>query len=171
MGRGDRMSDHDKAMRQYEHNKWLRDYESRERLQLFTAHVTAVSSLSSIALNSSILANSASAGAVLVFLSSLWGKPTAAIVVDAALWSVSVFAVGIFAGMLSAGFGYLSQLFWGYVDVRSLQGNKRKTLSIFAFSLQIIAIALGVSAISAFGYGACVGINTLHAAKAALLGS
>lgn len=158
----------DDARGKYEHD--MRVWEARlaHQTAVFSTHITAVSEFSSLTLKSIILANGAAAGGILAFLGTMWGNSKIAPILQPALDSIEVFALGTFAALLSAGFSYLSQFCYASTDLHQHGPRRRKVVMGAAITLHVLAILAAAYGVFAFAWGAWEGIQALRAAKGGL---
>lgn len=85
-----------------------------------------------------------------------------------ALYSVSIFATGIFAAMSAAGFSYLAQFCYSRADMID-EGNKKKAFVFnVALTLHGVAVLAAIWGIVSFAIGAHAGIEALGAANGGL---
>jgi hypothetical protein len=146
---------------QYEHDMRVLTVKA----QVFGAHLQAVVNFASLALKSAILGNSASAGAVLVFLAPVWGKAGADKVAMPALFSVRVFATGIFAGIVAAMLSYLAQFCYSRMDVAKDGSDRQRAWERAAIPFHSLALVISIVSVACFGIGAWFGVDALEAAK------
>lgn len=150
------MADEIKPSWIYEHD--MRVWEANRAL--LAAHIQAISSFATLAINSVILANSAAVGAVLAFIAAKSdGLPDH--VLAPAVVSAKIFTVGIVAGMMSAAGSYFAQSF--YSDGDGSKPNSKGETKAYrrGFVLKVIAVILAFIGIGAFGVGAMYGLEAL----------
>lgn len=75
------------------------------RSAMISLRTASATSMASVCVNTMILANSASAAALLAYLATTRASAT---VLQPATFAVALFGFGVFCGMLTAGFGYFS---------------------------------------------------------------
>lgn len=153
---------------EYEHDMRVWQVQRAVSAQVFAANLTAVCGFANLAINSIILANSTAAGAVLVFIASLWAKPEAAAVFSPASWCVRVFAIGAGAGILAAGFSYFTQYLYQVLDTPNPSSTVRKAALWGAIICHVVAVAAALSGIAAFVVGAWFGTVELAGANGGL---
>lgn len=103
----------------YEHRMRVWEAQQLWMLQTFQTHTHIIGVFAELGIKSVILANSAAAGAVLVFLGSVWGTPTAQIMAEPALRSITVFSIGIFLAIAAAAASYFTQFCYATHDIHS----------------------------------------------------
>jgi len=165
----------DSTHRKYEHE--MRVWEANLRVweanlahtaAVFSAHVAAVGEFSSLLLKSIILANGAVAGGILAFLGTMWGNEKITPVLQPALDSIEVFALGTFAALLSASFRYLCQLSYVITDLHELGPRSGKVVKGAGMILQVLAILAAAAGLFTFAYGTLEGVQALRMAKGEL---
>ena len=82
-----------------------------------------------------------------------------------AIRGITIFSIGIFTAMLTAGFGYLGQMCYKEADgLDHAHPKKKKWLETAAVCLHGASILAGVLGIVSFALGAIEGIGALEAA-------
>jgi hypothetical protein len=152
----------------YQHEMDVYRTERVAKAQIFSAHLSAVAAFSVMAVNAIILANSTAAGAVLVFIATLWGKPEIDAVFSAALSSVKLFAGGTALGIVSAALSYLTQYAYSLTDVTDQKSKSRTPLLWVAGCLHVLAVLAALGGIAAFSFGAWQGVEALESSKGGL---
>lgn len=152
----------------YEHEMRVWEAKLAWAAQISNILTSALIDFASLAIKSIILANSASAGAVLALLAAVWNSPTAAAVVGPAVESVTIFAAGTFAAMVCAALSYLAQYCYATGDEHADETRWKKPMGAIAPYLHFLAVVVAVAGIASFALGAYEGISALEAARDAL---
>jgi hypothetical protein len=153
---------------EYQHKMRVWEAEVARQNHLFSVHLTAVCDFASLAIKSIILANSASAGAVLALLGTMWGDPGAELVARPAIQSVAVFAAGVLSAMICAALSYCAQYSYAAADWYASESAWRPWLNGLGIALHAMALIAAIVGIASFGVGAVEGLNALDAAQGGL---
>lgn len=153
---------------EYQHRMDVYRTERAAKAQSFAAHASAVAQFTVLAINSIILANTAAAGAVLVFVGSLWGKKEAAAIFAPATWSASAFAIGVGASIGSAVLTYATQFFYAMADLRGTQWSGQMRAYRIGWVLHVLACLAAIVGVGGFGAGSWYGLRALADANGGL---
>ncbi len=164
-------------MSDYEHKMRVWETFNATKMSAFTAHIGSVSTFASIAINSLVLLNSASVGAVLTLIGAVWDKKSAASIVPKAVLSIEAFVCGAGLAIICAGFSYVSQFLYMEYDKANIDVDARNAMSgtkdprvancvrWIGTSFQGLAILAAISSFVFFSIGAARGVSALGAAN------
>ncbi|QEX18925.1 hypothetical protein FRZ44_42360 [Hypericibacter terrae] len=134
------------------------------KIAMYVAHNTAIIDFAGMAIKGIILANSAAAGAVLIFVGPFWGKPGYEKLTEGALAGVSTFAQGILAAIICAMLSYITQQFYSGADMRDGDTLKKRFRWVGGF-FHVLALIAAVAGVLSFAVGACDGLRALEATR------
>lgn len=148
---------------QYRHQIEVWKVKTPARVSIFAAHLAVIGAFSKSALNSIILANSASAGAVLALIGSMWGDGALGVIFPYCIKALSIFAAGVGLAIFTSGLAYVAQLFYAYGDLREFdEKNNFRLLQRTGMVFHAIAITFGLGAILSFCAGAWFALEALR---------
>ncbi|MDA0655812.1 MAG: hypothetical protein O2912_05320 [Proteobacteria bacterium] len=131
---------------------------------VFGFHLAAVIGFASLTIKSIILAN-ASAGAILAFFATMWGKPQAAKMAEPVLHSVSILAGGVFAAIICAALSYIAQYSYAMSERKSGSSQGIDYWSITATVCHILALLAAAAGILSFYLGVTEALAALKLAN------